>query len=221
MKKLYIIGSSGFGKQILWLAKRVNEDSVSKLGSPAWDIVGFIDDNESLCGTVQDGFPVLGGCDYLGSLGEDVYVVIAIGSAKVKKIVAEKLSQYSNVKFATLIDPSAILSDRIKIGEGCLICARSILTVNVTIGNHVIINLDCTISHDAIVGDYVTVSPGVNITGNVNIGELAEIGVGTKIIQGKRIGKQSIIGAGAIVVKDIPERCTAVGTPAKPIKFFE
>lgn len=29
-----------------------------------------------------------------------------------------------------------------------------------------------------------------------------------------------INGAGAIVIRDIPERCTAVGNPAKPIKFW-
>lgn len=27
--------------------------------------------------------------------------------------------------------------------------------------------------------------------------------------------------AGAVVVSDIPEHCTAVGIPAKPIKFHE
>ena len=29
----------------------------------------------------------------------------------------------------------------------------------------------------------------------------------------------TIVGAGAVVVKDLPERCTAVGTPAVPIKY--
>ena len=33
--------------------------------------------------------------------------------------------------------------------------------------------------------------------------------------------KETIVGAGAVVVKDIPAKCTAVGAPAKPIKFFE
>ena len=131
------------------------------------------------------------------------------------------MAAYQHVHFATLIDPLAIISDRVQIGVGCIVCAGSILTVDITIGNHVIINLDCTLGHDVIIGDYVTVYPSVNISGNVEIGGEAELGTGTQIIQGKQIGKQSIIGAGAVVVKDIPEKCTAVGSPAKPIRFFE
>jgi acetyltransferase-like isoleucine patch superfamily enzyme len=60
----------------------------------------------------------------------------------------------------------------------------------------------------------------VHIAGNVSIGECVEIGVGTKVIQGKSIGDNSIIGAGAVVVRDIPANCTAVGVPAKPIKII-
>ena len=48
-----------------------------------------------------------------------------------------------------------------------------------------------------------------------------EVGTGTQIIQGKKILKGTIVGAGAVVTKDLPENCTAVGAPAKPIKFRE
>lgn len=221
MKKLFIVGSGGFGREVLWLAQRVNEKNVRYGRDPEWEIIGFIDDNQSLHGTTQDDYPVLGGCDYLGRLNESVYTVIAIGSARVKKLVAEKLSVYPNVHFATLIDPSAIISDRVEVGEGCIICAGTILTVDIKIGNHVIINLDCTLGHDDVVGNYVTIYPSVNVSGNVDVGEEAELGTGMQVIQGKKIGRQSIIGAGAVVVKDIPEKCTAVGSPARPIKFFE
>lgn len=221
MKKLFIIGSGGFGREVLWLTRRMNAECTRCGKEPIWEIVGFIDDNAALHGTIQDEYPVLGNCDYLGSLDEEVYAVIAIGSAKVKKMVAEKLSAYPRVHFATLVDPSVILSDQVKLGEGCIVCAGSVLTVGITIGNHVIINLDCTLGHDAVISDYVTVYPSVNISGNVFVGEETELGTGMQIIQGKRIGRQSIIGAGAVVVKDIPEKCTAVGSPAKPIKFFQ
>lgn len=111
-----------------------------------------------------------------------------------------------------------ILSHSVEIGEGCIICAGSIATVNIHIGNNVIINLDCTIGHDTKIGDYVTVYPSANISGLVTIEEAAEIGTGTQIIQGKRIGEATIVGAGAVVISDLPAKCTAVGSPAKIIK---
>ena len=81
--------------------------------------------------------------------------------------------------------------------------------------------MDCTIGHDAVLEPFVTVYPSANISGMTRIGYGAELGTGMQIIQGKQIGANSIIGAGAVVVKDIPANCTAVGSPAKPIKFFE
>lgn len=39
------------------------------------------------------------------------------------------------------------------------------------------------------------------------------------MIQGIKVGEGGIVGAGSVVVKDLPANCTAVGMPAKPIKF--
>ena len=95
------------------------------------------------------------------------------------------------------------------------------MTVNISIGEHVIINLDCTVGHDAILDDFVTLYPSVNVSGATRVGRCTELGTGVQIIEGKTVGSYSVIGAGSVVIKDIPERCTAVGSPAKPIKFFE
>jgi len=61
--------------------------------------------------------------------------------------------------------------------------------------------------------------PGVNISGEVQLGDCAYIGTGAKIINLVEIGENTIIGAGAVVSKSLPANCTAVGIPAKPIKF--
>ncbi len=123
--------------------------------------------------------------------------------------------------FATLIDPSVEMSDRVTVGEGTIICAHTIITVNISIGNHVIINLDCTIGHDSVLNDFVTLYPSVNVSGITTIGYCTELGTGMQIIQGITVGSHSIIGAGAVVVKNIPDKCTAIGCPAKPIKYLE
>ncbi len=211
MKDLIIVGASGFGREVAWLVERINAQE------PTWNILGFLDDNVDIQGKEVDDYPVLGTSNCAGNYPE-AYFVCAIGASKIRKIVIKKLGK---VKYATLIDPSVMISKRVSIGEGTIICAGTIVTVDITIGDHVIINLDCTIGHDAVLHDYVTVYPSVNISGNTDIGECSEMGTGTQIIQGKTVGVYSIVGAGAVVVKDIPEKCTAVGSPAKPIKFFD
>lgn len=214
MKKLIIIGASGFGREVTWLVERINEKD------PTWELLGFLDDNEGLKGTIINGYPVLGTTKNVADFQAEY--VCAIGSSKIREsIINRVLTLCPDIRFATLIDPSVEMSHLIEIGEGTIICAHNILTVNIVIGKHVIINLDCTVGHDAIINDFATLYPSVNVSGITNIGKCSEMGTGVQIIQGKTVGNYSIVGAGAVIIKDIPDKCTAVGSPAKPIKFFE
>lgn len=209
LKDLYIVGAGGFGREVAWLVERINQVE------PEWNLKGFIDDDESVQGAFKDDYPVVGGCDYLQYLPNQVWVVCAVGSAKTRKKIIEKLSQISNVSFATLIDPSVLQSNRVEVGEGSIICAGTILTVDICVGKHVIINLDCTVGHDVMVHDFVTVYPSVNISGNVSVGECTELGTGAQIIQGIKICAEATIGAGAVVVRDIDQAGTYIGVPAR------
>lgn len=215
MKKLIIIGASGFGREVAWLVERINAKT------PSWELMGFIDDNPELKGKEINGYLVLGDCNEVINYC-DAYFVCAVGSSKIRKSIISKVNRMNpEIKFATLIDPSVEMSKLVTIGEGTIICAHTIITVNISIGNHVIINLDCTVGHDAIIQDFATLYPSVNVSGITEIGECTELGTGMQIIQAKKVGAYAIVGAGAVVVKDIPEKCTAVGSPAKPIKFLE
>jgi len=215
MKDLIIFGASGFGREVAWSVERIN-----KL-SPTWNLQGFMDDDDSIQGKDINGYRVLGKtCD----VGEypDTSFVVAVGASKVREKIVNNMKNFNpSIKFGTVIDPSAEISDSVSIGEGTIVCAHTIITVNITIGNHVIINLDCTIGHDAILHDFVTLYPSVNVSGITTIGHAVELGTGMQIIQGRSVGDYSIVGAGAVVVKDIPRKCTAVGSPAKPIKYFD
>ena len=97
MKDLYIIGAGGFGKEVAWLVERINEVK------PTWNLKGLIDDNEARWGTYEDGYEVLGGTEFLINQS-DVYTACAVGSAKARQQIIEKLKG-SNINFATLIDP--------------------------------------------------------------------------------------------------------------------
>ena len=215
MKDLIIIGAGGFGREVAWAVERINKNS------PTWSLLGFLDGDKALKNTTINGYPVLGNEDDLKKY-PGAYCVIAVGSARTReKIVSRIKGENPDIRFGTIIDPSVEMSEYVTIGEGTIICAHTIITVNVTIGSHVIINLDCTVGHDAVLQDFVTCYPSANISGMSEIGHAVELGTGMQIIQGKKIGDYSIIGAGSTVVKDIPEKCTAVGSPAKVIKYFE
>ncbi|MBR0173715.1 MAG: acetyltransferase [Lachnospiraceae bacterium] len=213
LKKIYIIGASGFAKEVVWLIERINAVSLT------WEIMGYIEDNEDLYGKVVCGYPVLGGHDVIEQWPEEIWVIAAIGSPRARKHTISRVSPFSHIRFATLIDPGVVISEAVEIGEGSMICAGSVLTVDVRIGNHVIINLDCTIGHDAVLEDYVTLYPSVNVSGSVTVGTGSELGTSSAIIQSVHIGRNVVIGAGAVVIRDIQNDVTAVGNPAKPLRI--
>lgn len=215
MKELYIIGAGGFGREIAWLVERINE------AEPVWDLKGFIDDNEDLWGRELDGYRVIGGCGYLRSAERDVWAVCAVGASKTRKQIVDGLAGAERLHFATLIDPSVLMSRLVTVGEGTMICAGNIITVDVTIGKHCIVNLDCTIGHDVVLGDFTTLYPSVNVSGSTTVGAETELGTGMQTIQGIRIGSHTIIGAGAVVIRELPDHCVAVGNPAKVIKVSD
>ncbi|WNF37346.1 acetyltransferase [Bacillaceae bacterium IKA-2] len=212
MKDIVIIGAGGFGREVAWLIEDINKINEE------WNIVGFVDDNEQIQGTEVNEYRVVGNVEWLK--GQELNVVNAIGEPIAKKEIMERLEN-SNNTFPVLIHPSVIYSNKVSFGEGSIVCAGSIITVDIEIGKHVIINLDCTIGHDAVLGDYTTVLPSVNVSGFVTTEECVNVGTSSAIIQGVTIGKNTVIGAGAVVVKDLPANCTAVGAPAKPIKFHD
>ena len=113
MKDLYIIGAGGFGREVAWVVERINSIK------PTWNLKGFIDDNETLWGSIEGEYHVLGGCEHLSTL-EDVYAVCAVGSSNVRKKIIEKLKDTS-VKFATLVDPSVLYSNSVKYLEKVLL----------------------------------------------------------------------------------------------------
>lgn len=211
MKKLYIVGAGGFGREVAWLVERINRQS------PTWELAGFIDDDPQKIGTKQDNYPVIGDCEYLALQSEECWLVCAIGSPGVRKVITERLERFPHVKFATLIDPSVLMSERIQIGEGSIVCAGSILTVDIKLGRHSIVNLDCTVGHDVEFGDYLTVYPSVNVSGGVYGGDCVEIGTGSQIRQGLRIVPNVVMGAGAVVVSNITEPGTYVGVPVRRV----
>ena len=210
MKKLYIYCCGGLGKEVLELAKEVNDIN------RRWDEISFIDDNK--VSDIVNEAKVYNYYDVINdSTINDIEVIIATGEPQYRRKIYNRLKK-NNIKLATLIHPNCRISKYNSIGEGSIISNGTILTTNIEIGKCVIININSTIGHDVKIKDFTTISPTCNISGSVNIGTCTYIGSGVSIRDEVTIGNNSIVGIGSVVTKDIPDNVIAYGNPAKVIK---
>lgn len=192
---MYLFGASGHGKVI--------KDILNANGIK---VEAFADDNPNVneCG----GRPVLHDATGLSPM------IVSIGVNRIRKMIVERLKANNpDIKFATAIHPSAVISPTAKIGDGTVVMAGAVVNADAVIGNHCIINTGTTVDHDCKIGDYCHIAPGVNISGATNVGEGTWVGVGSCVIQCLNIGKNCMIGAGSVVVNDIPDNVTAFGCP--------
>lgn len=210
-KSLIIVGGGGFCREVIWLVREC---------SPIWRVSGILDDDPTMQGKSYCEVPVLGTVsDYAAY--SDAWFVVAIGSPRTRKNIVKKILSTSDVKFATLIHPSVMMSEYVDIGEGSIIAAGCILTTQIVLGKHTIVNLLTTVGHDVATGDFCTLAPHVAVSGSITMGDGVEVGTGALLIQGKRLGTGCFIGAGAVVSKDIQENILAVGSPARQAKILD
>ncbi|WP_262706984.1 NeuD/PglB/VioB family sugar acetyltransferase [Chryseobacterium bernardetii] len=180
-------------------------------------MIGFFDDKEH--NDYINGVPYLGKVSNVNDIEYTLAVAVAIADPKIKKRIINNIDN-SNIEFPNLIHPTVIIGDdNVKLGKGNIICASVIITVDIELEDFIILNLLCTVGHDTIIKSYSSFMPSVNVSGEVVINDGVYVGTGAKIINLLEIGENTIVGAGAVVSKSLPANCTAVGIPAKPIKF--
>ena len=210
-QKLILTGAGGCMRELLWQIEELN--NVQK----TWEILGYVDISDQY-GDVRVGdrvYPYLGTDQFLLDQTEDTNVAICVGSSALRKKIAEKLMANPYLKFPNLILSDTRICADAEMGQGVIISMDCRVSTNVRMGDFVFLNMGSVVCHDGKLGDYVTLSPDARLAGNVTVGSGSELGMGTRVIQGKTIGRQVITGAGSVVVRDLPDDCTAVGVPAQ------
>lgn len=198
-----IVGAGAQGRVVLdnWRAARPGARFV------------FVDDDASLHKkTIMDA-EVVGGLDALDALGGEV--VLAIGNNRTRLALASRLA--ANVKWATVIHPSAVVMPSATVRDGTVVFAGAVINTAANVGEHVVVNTGVVIEHDAVIGAGASLSPGVCSGGRVTVGEGAFIATGVTLGPRTNVGAWAVVGAGAVVVKDIPSRTLAYGVPARVV----
>lgn len=211
VQQVVILGAGGFAREVLDIFEAQNAEHRQ------YEVIGFIDQDPAKKGTTLNGYPVLGGFEWLSTVDKsEVQAICGVGDPAARRAMVLKAVQ-CGLQFCNIVHPTAVLTPFISLGTGVVVTAGCILTNQIQIGNHVHLNLDCTVGHDCVIEDFVTIAPGVHVSGNVRIKTGCDIGTGAAIIQGLTIGEWSIAGAGCVIVEDVPPNVTVVGVPAKTI----
>ena len=97
-----------------------------------------------------------------------------------------------------------------------------------TIGKGLVIDhgTGVVIGETAEIGDNCTLYQGVTLGGtgkdtgkrHPTLGDNVLVGAGAKVLGPFKVGNNSKIAANAVVLKEVPDNCTAVGIPAKVVK---
>jgi sugar O-acyltransferase (sialic acid O-acetyltransferase NeuD family) len=211
VKELLIIGARGFGREVYSLAKEsigYGEEFVIK---------GFLDDNVS----ALDGFTgypkILNSVENYEIQLNDVFVC-ALGSVLFKKKYASIILKKGGI-FLNLISKNVIIGVNSKIGMGCILWGPIGISNDVTIGNFVTINPYTSIGHDVEIGDFIHIGAYCFFGGFTKIENEVTIYVRVTILDRLRIGEGAVIGAASVVIKNVKEKTTVFGNPAKKIEF--
>lgn len=208
-KNILLIGGGGHCRSVLDCLISMEEYSE----------IGIVDKDQSASVL---GISVVGNDGDLSGLLHDGWAsafitVGSIGSTVVRRRLYYLIKDLG-FQIPTVIDPTAIIADKVEIKEGTFIGKRAVVNSGSKIGSYAIINTGSIVEHDCCIGDFTHVSPGTTICGQVVIGNDTHIGAGAVVRQGLSIGNNTMIGVGSVVVKNIPGHVKAYGNPCKVVE---
>lgn len=211
MKKLYIIGARGFGREVYNLAKETKEYLKE------YEIVGFLDDKANALDGYNDYPPVISSVESFVPKENDVFIC-ALGEVEYKKKYAKIILEKGG-EFINLIHKDAYISQNLKIGIGCIICAYTRISCDIEIGDFNTFQPFSVAGHDVKIGNYCHFNTYAFMGGFVEIGNNVTLHTGAIIHPHKKVRDNSTVGAGAVVIRNVRENITVYGNPAIKLKL--
>lgn len=189
---------------------------IESLDKSRYEIAGILDDFVPKETRIR-GIPVIGNdgdAEYFFHAGIRKAVITIVGNIKIRRKLLDKYREIG-FSFPNIIHPAAYISPSVKIGNGVTVLAGAILNAEARLKDYVTVNTGAIIEHEVFVGENSHIAPRAILLGGSKIGKESMIGAGSTVLQQTVIGDGCTIGAGSVVLKDVEDKKTVYGNPAK------
>ena len=113
---------------------------------------------------------------------------------------------------ASYVSSNAFVWRNCDIGEHCFIFEDNTVQPYTRIGSNSVLWSGNHIGHHSTIADHCFISSHVVISGHCEIGRSCFLGVNSTVSNNVVIGNDCVVGAGALVIGDVPDNRTVVGT---------
>lgn len=199
--RIVIMGAGGFALELLDLAERLGHEVVAvfdERGTTSRDVLGSI-----------------GVVDSIDDVDADA-AAIAVGDPSVRARFLEMAR--GRFPLPVLTHPSACVSPRASIAEGCLIMQNAVINSGSKVGAGTLVNVGCCIGHECEVGECCHLAPAVQLAGCSSVGDVTMLGTGTTVLPGVRVGNGSLCGAGSVITREVEDGILVTGIPARKVR---
>lgn len=151
---------------------------------------------------------------------DEVSFVIGFVGPKMFKARLEKYEHLVKLGYEleNIIHPSAVISKKIKIGNGNIILPLVSIEKGVEIGNCNVFCPQASIAHDAVLGHANYIASGFTAAGFSEIRSNCFCGVNSSVNNGAVIANYTFVGAGIFISKDTNEYDVFIPEKHEPLK---
>jgi sugar O-acyltransferase (sialic acid O-acetyltransferase NeuD family) len=207
MAVLYLCGAGN--PEAVRLALRVNRRQFR------WGEIVLLDDLPHNQGRSILGVRVVGPISTLAQAdgGRAEVVNLVAGTTARRRLVRRRI-EGCGVPFTPLIDPGVDV-EGVRHGRDVVVFQNAVVAAEAALGEGSVVSMGAVVGHECVVGEDCFISPNAVLNGRVCLGDGVFVGANAAVLPGVRVGAWATVGACSLVVRDVPERTTVVGVPAR------